>query len=189
MTLTPAVLFSMSPFMIVMIVICLLLIGAIVFLSIWGKKQQKKMDENQQAIEAASQQVTMLIIDKKRMKFKEAGLPQMVIDATPKYARLAKVPVVKAKVGPKVMTLIADVNIFEMIPVKQEVKATVSGIYITKVKALRGPALVMPKKKKFSQKLMAKLKKTQAEVDNAKNNTSKKGNSKTSTSGTAKKKK
>ena len=36
------------------------------------------------------------------------------------------------------MTLIADVNIFDMIPVKQEIKATVSGIYITKVRSLRG---------------------------------------------------
>lgn len=87
----------------------------------------------------------------------------MVIDATPKYARLAKVPVVKAKVGPRVMTLIADVNIFDMIPVKQEIKATVSGIYITKVRSLRGPALVKPAKKTFRQKLMAKVKANQAE--------------------------
>jgi beta-glucosidase len=38
-----------------------------------------------------------------------------------------------------VMTLIADDACFDMIPVKKEVKATVSGIYITKVTGVRGP--------------------------------------------------
>ena len=80
----------------------------------------------------------------------------MVVEATPKYARMAKVPIVKAKVGPKVMILIADNKIFDMIPVKQEIKATVSGIYITNVRALRGPALVHPKKKRFRDKMKDK---------------------------------
>ena len=80
----------------------------------------------------------MLIIDKKNMKLKESGLPQAVIDQTPKYLRGSKLPIVKAKVGPRVMTLIADEQIFAEIPVKKEVKATVSGLYITGVKGLRG---------------------------------------------------
>lgn len=156
MTLSPVVLFSLSPFAIVMIVITAILIGLIIFLAIWGKKQQKKMDETEEKIAAASQTVTMLVIDKKKMRFSKAGLPQMVVDATPKYARLAKVPIVKAKVGPKVMILIADNKIFDMIPVKQEIKATVSGIYITNVRSLRGPALVHPKKKRFRDKMKDK---------------------------------
>ncbi len=163
MEFTPIALAGLSPFAITMIVIAVVLIAALIFLYFFGKKQQKKMDENQKEIDAAAQQVTMLVIDKKKMRLTKAGLPQMVIDATPKYARLAKVPVVKAKVGPRVMTLIADVNIFDMIPVKQEIKATVSGIYITKVRSLRGPALVKPAKKTFRQKLMAKVKTNQAE--------------------------
>mgnify|MGYP000167005587 CR=1 FL=1 len=83
--------------------------------------------------------VTMLIIDKKRMRLNQSGLPQAVIDQTPKLMRRSKLPIVKAKVGPKVMTLIADDACFDMIPVKKEVKATVSGIYITKVTGVRGP--------------------------------------------------
>lgn len=158
MTITPVALFSLSPLAIVLIVIAVILIAGLIALTIWGKKQQRKMDENQKNIDAAAQQITMLVIDKRRLRFKDAGLPQMIVDATPKYARLSKVPVVKAKVGPKVMTLIADVNIFDMIPIKQEIKATVSGIYITKVRSLRGPALVNPGKKKFRQRLMEKVK-------------------------------
>lgn len=158
MNITPMVLFEMSPFMIASIIICVVLIAAIIFLTIWGKKQQKKMDESQAQIEAAAQQLTILVIDKKKLRFKHANLPQVVVDATPWYAKGAKVPIVKAKVGPKVMTLIADNDIFDMIPVKQEIKATISGIYITKVRSLRGPALVKPAKKSFSQKIRAKAK-------------------------------
>ena len=154
MTLSPVVLFSLSPFAITMIVIAVILIGVIIFLAVWGKKQQKKMDETEEKIAAASQTVTMLVIDKKKMRFNKAGLPQMVVEATPKYARMAKVPIVKAKVGPNVM--ISDNKIFDMIPVKQEIKATVSGIYITNVRALRGPALVHPKKKRFRDKMKDK---------------------------------
>ena len=90
----------------------------------------------------------MLIIDKKRMKLKDAGLPTAVIEQTPKLLRGSKLPIVKAKVGPQVMTLVCEESIFESVPVKKEVKATVSGIYITAVKGLHGTAIVKPTKKK-----------------------------------------
>lgn len=168
MNITPVALFSLSPLAITLIVISVILIAGIIFLAIWGKKQQTKMEESQKQIEAAAQQMTILVIDKKKLRFKEAGLPQAVIDATPRYARFAKVPIVKAKIGPRVMTLIADAGVFDIIPVKQEVKATISGIYITKVRSLRGPALVRPAKKSFRQKLVDKLRKATAEVEPAK---------------------
>ena len=69
---------------------------------------QKKQESQQEQIEAAKQTVSMLIIDKKRMKLKESGLPQMVIDQTPKMMRRAKLPIVKAKIGPRIMTLVAS---------------------------------------------------------------------------------
>ena len=59
----------------------------------------------------------------------------------------------KAKVGPQIMSLICDEKIFDSVPVKKEVKAVVSGIYITDVKGLHGkPVVAEPKKKsKFKQ--------------------------------------
>ena len=95
----------------------------------------------------------MLIIDKKRMKLKESGLPQMVIDQTPKYLRFSKVSVVKCKVGPQIMTLMCDDKIYDLIPVKKEVKAVISGIYIMDVKALHGklPQAEPTKRGKFKR--------------------------------------
>ena len=46
-----------------------------------------------------------------------------------------------------------------MLPVRGEVKAMVSGIYITSVKNVRGKKAPEPAKKSFSQKLRAKQKK------------------------------
>ena len=75
----------------------------------------------------------MLVIDKKMMKMKDAGLPKMVLDQTPKAFRGRKMPLVKAKIGPRVMSLMCDPKVFDQIPIKAEVKAEVSGIYIVAV--------------------------------------------------------
>ena len=138
----------MSTLSIVLLVILAILIIAVVALYFLGKKAQKKQSEQQAQIDAMKQTVSMLIIDKKRMKLRDAGLPQAVIEQTPKWMRGSKLPVVKAKVGPQVMSLICDEKIFDSVPVKKEVKAVVSGIYITGVKGLHGKPVAAEQKKK-----------------------------------------
>ena len=154
----------MNPVTIVLLVIAIVLIAVMVALYIFGKKAQKKKDEQDEQLAAAAQSVTMLIIDKKRLRIKDSGLPQQVIEQTPKYLRRSKLPIVKAKVGPKIMTLIADEQIFNEIPLKKEVKATVSGLYITQVRGLRGPLEKPQGKKSFRAKLQEKYNKANAEL-------------------------
>ena len=145
---------------ITLIVLAVLLVGGIVALYFAGKKAQKKQAEQQEALEANKQTVSMLVIDKKRMRLKDSGLPQMVIDQTPKYMRRSKLPVVKVKVGPQIMTLICEERIFDIVPVKKEVKAVVSGIYVMDVKGLHGKNTITPVKKikfkKFVENLQEK---------------------------------
>ncbi|MEG0109363.1 MAG: hypothetical protein RR705_11035, partial [Lachnospiraceae bacterium] len=112
--------------------------------------------EQKQQLDAVAQSVSMLIIDKGRMRLKDAGFPSIVVENTPKYLRRSKVPVVKAKIGPKIMTLMCDDKVFPIIPIKKEVKAVVSGIYITEVKGLRGPLDTPTKKKGFFARLSGK---------------------------------
>ena len=148
----------MSKVAIVLIVILVVILIALGILAFWGSKQQKKAEDAQQQIEASAQSMTIMVIDKKMLKMKDSGLPQVVIDNTPKLMRRTKVPIVKAKVGPRIMTLIADEKIFDMIPVKKEIKAMISGMYITSVKAIRGPALTPPPKKAgFFQRMRNKI--------------------------------
>jgi len=118
------------------------------------KRAEKKQAEQQAQLEAVAQNMSMLIIDKGKLRLKDAGLPAIVVENTPKYLRRSKVPVVKAKVGPRIMTLMCDADIYPLIPVKKEVKATVSGIYITDVKGLHGKAPVVEQKKKSKFKQM-----------------------------------
>lgn len=108
----------MSKVTIVLLVILAVLIIASIALYFFGKKAEKKQAAQQEQLDAAAQTVSMLIIDKGKMRLRDAGFPQIVIDNTPKYLRRSKVPVVKAKVGPRVMTLMCDAQIFPLIPVK-----------------------------------------------------------------------
>ena len=123
---------------IIAIIVLVVFIILLVVLYFVGKKMQKRQDENNALLQANKQYVTMLIIDKKRMKIKDAGLPQAVLDQTPKALRGSKMPIIKAKIGPQIMSLICEEKIFEDVPVKKEVKAAVSGIYVLEVKGLHG---------------------------------------------------
>lgn len=142
---------------IVMLVVLVVLIAALVALSIYGKKLQERQEQSQQELENASQNVSLLVIDKKRMKLKEAGLPQLILDQTPKYMRGRKVPIVKAKIGPRIMSFICDEKIFEIIPVKKEVRALISGIYIMGVKGLHTNLDARQTKLKFTDKMRLKM--------------------------------
>lgn len=147
---------------ILIIVIVVAIILLFVLYKFGDKLQKKQMAQKEQMAEAA-QPVTMLIIDKKILPMKEAGLPKMVLEQTPKRYQKAKLPIVKAKIGPQIMNLICDDAIYEDVPTKGEVKAMVSGIYILSVKSVRKKNAVVEeetdkkkKKKGFRNKMRAR---------------------------------
>ena len=119
----------------ILLIILAVILVLLVVLYFVGSKMQRKQAASQEQMDAMKQTLSMLIIDKKKMKLKDANLPDMVLQQTPKYMRRMKMPFVKAKVGPRIMTLIADPKVYEILPVKKEVKAVVSGIYITEIKS------------------------------------------------------
>lgn len=155
----------MTGFQIVLLILAIILL-ILVVLFILGKRLQKKQASQQESIDAAAQSMNFFIIDKKKMKITEAGLPKIVLDQTPKYMRRAKLPILKVKVGPRVMSLICDQKVFDTLAAKQEVKATVSGIYVTAAKRIRGPIVESdPKKRKEQEKLAKKEAKKKAKED------------------------
>lgn len=140
----------------VLLIILAVIVVILAILVIVGKRLQKKQESQQASIEAAAQTMNFFIIDKKMMKITEAGLPKVVLDQTPKYMRRAKLPILKVKVGPKVMSLICDQKVFGTLAPKQEVKASVSGIYVTSAKRIRGPIVETDPKKRKEQEKQAK---------------------------------
>ena len=145
-----------NEFLIIMLVIIAILVIACIVLYFVGKKLQKKQDESQAQMEAQSQVATILVIDKAKMRLKDAGLPAVVVENTPKYLRRSKVPVVKAKIGPKIMTLMCDDKLFPQLPVKKNLKVKISGIYIMGVIG-RGVLEAPPEKKGFFGKIRQKV--------------------------------
>lgn len=140
----------MKPFWIAVIVTLVIMAVVLTVLYFLGKRLEKKQAQQQTLMDSMAQTVSLMVVDKKRMRIKEAtSLPKQVLEQTPWYLKRSKIPVVKVKVGPRVMTMMCDDKLFDLLPLKTELKATVSGIYITKAKPVRGTLLAPPKKKKF----------------------------------------
>ena len=133
----------------VALIVLAILAVLLIVLVIVGRNLQKKQEASNGQMEDMAQTMSMLVIDKKMMKLKDANLPKVVLEQTPKYLRGSKVPVVKVKAGPNIMNLISDAKIFDKIPVQTQVKAKVSGIYIMEILGSRSKVVEEPKKKGF----------------------------------------
>ncbi len=150
----------MKTFLTVLGIILVVLVILLAVLYFFGRKLQRKQAEQERQMEAMKQVTSILVIDKGKRKLKEAGLPPGVLEQTPKYMRGVKFPIVKAKIGPRIINLICEPKVYDVIPIKATVKATISGIYITDVRPERGGSLLTPPKKKgLLQKLRKKAEK------------------------------
>ena len=147
----------MSTAWIITIIVVVVLGAAIVALFFMGRKAQKQQDEQAQQMQKTAQTMNCYIIDKKKMRMTNAGLPKIVTDSAGWRAQFVRVPMVKVKVGPKVMSMVCDPDVFKILAPHQEVKASVSGMYICSAKRIRGP-IVEPKKiKKKTENFLDKL--------------------------------
>ena len=126
------------PWWLIMIIVIVVALAIMFVLYRVGDKLQKKQSAQREQMAEAAQPMNMLIIDKKMLPMKDAGLPKMVMEQTPKRYQKAKLPIAKVKVGPQIMNMICDDAIFDELPTRGEVKAMVSGIYIISVKSVRG---------------------------------------------------
>ena len=164
----------LSKAVIISIIVLVVMIAILVALYFFGNKLQEKQMAQREQIDAASQPATLFIIDKKIMPMKDAKLPKMVMDQAPKRYQRAKIPVVKAKVGPQIMTLICDEGIYDDVPQHGEVKVMLSGIYITSVKTLHKKTKKMQeaeaasgkkRKKSLRERLLSKQASYQKQLD------------------------
>ena len=123
----------MNTILTVLIVVLVIAVAGLALLYYFGQKAQVRQYEAQKTMQAMSQTVSMLVIDKKKMKLKEAPLPPEVYEKTPLYLKRMKVFVVKAKIGPKIYNLICEKPVYNLIPVKATIQAKISGLYITEI--------------------------------------------------------
>lgn len=140
-------------------VVAVVLVFAFYALNKWA---YKKMNAQNELIEQHKMQQTAYIIDKKRDKITNVGMPKMVMEQIPKRAKYIKMNFVKAKIGPQILTLIAaDKNLFNALPVKKSVKVEISGLYLVGMAGLKSASEMktIEKQKKEKAKLAKKANK------------------------------
>ncbi|NDL67375.1 hypothetical protein [Anaerotalea alkaliphila] len=120
-----------------LLIVLAVVVLVLAFLYFYGKKMQEKVNTQQSLIEQSKVTTSILVIDKKKMRMKDANLPQMVQDQVPFYLKLRKMPLVKAKIGPKITTFMCDEKVFKELPVKKMVKVDLAGIYIVAIKGTK----------------------------------------------------
>ena len=123
----------MQTFLTILAVLLIIAAIALFLLYHFGQKLQIRQAESQKAIDTYSQTVSLLAIDKKKMKLKDAPFPAEVYEKTPIYLRHLSVYVVKAKIGPKIVNLMCEKNVFEQIPLKVTIQGKISGAYLTEI--------------------------------------------------------
>ena len=155
------------PWWLIMIIVIVVALAIMFVLYRVGDKLQKKQSAQREQMVEAAQPMNMLIIDKKMLPMKDAGLPKMVMEQTPKRYQKAKLPIAKVKVGPQIMNMICDDAIFDELPTRGEVQAMVSGIYIISVKSVRGKKVALEEetgKKKKKGNWRTRMRKRQVEM-------------------------
>ena len=135
---------AISVLQIILIVIAVI-IAILVILYFLGSKLQNKQVATEKAMKQMSMVMSLLVIDKQKLRIKDSGLMKQVQDAIPAYIKWRKFPIVKARIikanvagGAQVMSFICDPKIFKILPVKTEVKVTIAGVYITKLHSAKG---------------------------------------------------
>lgn len=112
---------------IIIAVIIALLVAGYFFLK---KKMGQKMTAQKELVDQHKVTATILILEKRMDKVVNANIPKGIIDQIPKIYKLRKVPIVKAKIGPQVMDLLCEEDVFDKLPEKKSVKVDIAGIFI-----------------------------------------------------------
>lgn len=134
------------------LLIVLFVVAAILGLLYWyNRKNAGKLLQAQEMIEANKATASIFVIDKKRERPTKDNLPSLIYSQLPKSGKLRKLCIIKAKVGPKVATLLCDKNVFDALVCKKTVKVHLSGLYIMDIVGMN---LENKKKKSWKEKLL-----------------------------------
>lgn len=122
------------------------------FLNKWA---YKRMNTQNEMIEQYKTTQTAYIIDKKRDKAANVNLPKAIQEKMPKMSKFLKLNFVKVKIGPQILTLMADKNVYKALPLKKSIKIDIAGLYIVSMAGYKTPeqmrAIEKEKKEKAKQ--------------------------------------
>ncbi|MBM6830121.1 hypothetical protein H9X85_10930 [Anaerotignum lactatifermentans] len=141
----------------IIIIVAIIVVAVLAGLYYLNKKSMRRMIQAQDFIDQNRMTVQIFVIDKKQEKPSPTNLPKSVYEQMPKSTRMRKANLVKAKVGPQIVTLMCDKPVFDVLPVKKSIKVDLAGMYIITV---TGMNLADKKKKTFTEKISASVSRT-----------------------------
>lgn len=138
----------MPTWLLIIIILVAIVAAASIALYIFGKRAEKKTAKFEADVERTLQPMDFYIIDMKKMRLKDAGLPKVVYEQANFMTKIRKMPILKVKIQNRVMNLMCDAEVYKTLAPKQEVHAMVSGLYVKSARRIRGPVTETVKKGK-----------------------------------------
>jgi len=132
----------------IIVIIVLAIVLAVVYSL--SRKNYKKVIEAEDFIKANKQVASIFVIDKRYEKPTEKNVGKLIYEKLENSAKRRKMCMVKAKVGPQIVTLICDKNLYDIITPKKTIKVELSGLYIVNIV---GVNLANKKKKTWREKI------------------------------------
>lgn len=110
--------------------ILILVVAAFFAVRYFAKRMKKRVADQKNIVDQHKVTTSIFVIEKKKGKLSDAKLPKQVIDQIPMLYKMRKLPLVTAKVGPQIVTLICEDNVFKKLPDKKNVRVDLAGIFI-----------------------------------------------------------
>lgn len=103
------------------------------------KRVQKNLTAQKELVDKHKITANILILEKRMDKIQNAQIPKDIISQMPKIYKFRKMPIVRAKIGPQVMDLLCEKEVFDKLPDKKSVNVELAGIYIAGISKGKGP--------------------------------------------------
>ena len=135
----------------IMLIVIFVAIGVIIAIYFYNKKVGDKADATKELIEQNKTVLSIFVIDKRYERPSEKNTPKMMYDKISKLNRFRKIGIVKAKIGPKVLTFMCGKDVYNALQTKKTVKVEAAGLYIMNIVGMN---LANKKKKSLRDKLL-----------------------------------
>ena len=111
-------------------VVIVVLIAVFFGIRYFGKRLKKKAEAQKTVVNQHKVTTSIFVIEKKKGKLADAKLPKPVLEQIPAIYKLRKLPLVTAKIGPQIVTLICEDDVFKKLPDKKNIRVDLAGIFI-----------------------------------------------------------
>lgn len=146
-----------------LIIVCVAVAIFFAFTTHLGKKRQAQSIEAQSLLDQHKMITPILVIDKRFEKPSPNNMPKSYYDKLPAKSRRNKYGIIKAKVGPQIVTLFCDKNVYDVFIPKKTYKVELSGTIIL---GIEGMNLEDKKKKTMREKITLMARNGESEIAN-----------------------